>query len=208
MIESPDTILRNLEDDDIVMLKDDLDENFQIKTSKDLIHDVFVTSARKNIFHPVKDYLESVAEDDVSRVETVFINYCGAEDTEYTRAVTKLFFMAAVRRIYEPGAKFDEMLILEAPQGSLKSLIMSTLAVREEWFSDNLPLNALGREILELTQGKWIVEAAELSGIRRADVEHLKSFLSRQADRGRKAYARVPTEKKRQFVIVGTTNSS
>lgn len=208
MIESPRIHKRNLDDNDIIRFKFELDEFFQIKSSKDLIIDVLLDAAMKNGFHPTIDYIESTQRDEVTWIDTWLIVCCGAEDNEYTRAVGKLFLMAAVKRLYEPGAKFDEILILEAPQGTEKSAALSILAVRDEWFTDYLPLNLLGREVLELTQGKWIVEAAELSGMRRAEVEHLKAFTSRQADRGRKAYGRVPMEVRRQFVIAGTTNSS
>jgi predicted P-loop ATPase len=99
------------------------------------------------------------------------------------------------------------MMVLEAPQGTDKSTALSILAVKEDWFSDTLPLNIKGRETIELTQGKWIIEAAELSGMKRADAEHLKAFMSRQVDVGRMAYGRVVTNVPRQFVVIGTTNS-
>jgi predicted P-loop ATPase len=100
------------------------------------------------------------------------------------------------------------MLVLENPeQGINKSTALSILAVREEWFSDDLPLNADPKRVIESLRGRWIVEAAELSGMRRADVEHLKAFLSRQIDRARLSYDRLITERPRQCVIAGTTNS-
>src|SRR5262249_148691 len=104
--------------------------------------------------------------------------------------------------------KFDEMLVLEGPQGLNKSELLKALAVIRDWFLDDLPLNADGKRVIEMTRGKWIVEAAELSGIRKAEVEHLKGTLSRQVDRGRMAYDRIITEKKRQFICIGTTNDS
>jgi predicted P-loop ATPase len=112
-----------------------------------------------------------------------------------------------VRRVRQPGCKFDEMIVLESEQGTNKSSALATLAVREDWFTDDLPLNADSKVVIERLAGRWIVEAAELKGMRKGDVEGLKAFLSRQHDRARAAYARLPQEVARQCVIVGTTNS-
>ena len=99
------------------------------------------------------------------------------------------------------------MLVLESAQGKMKSTALSVLAVKEDWFTDDLPLSADTKLIIERLQGRWIVEAAELTGMRRSDAEHLKSFLSRRRDRARMAYGRIPNEVPRQCVIIGTTNS-
>jgi len=99
------------------------------------------------------------------------------------------------------------MMVWESAQGLNKSQALRLLAVRDDWFSDDLPLNCEGKEVIERTRGRWIVEAAELHGLRKGDVEHLKSFQSRQIDRARMAYGRMVTEVPRQFVVVGTTNA-
>jgi predicted P-loop ATPase len=135
------------------------------------------------------------------------VKYGGAEDTDYTRAVGKLMLIAAVRRVRQPGCKFDEMMVLENEQGKHKSTALATLAVQEAWFSDDLPLNIEAKRVIESLRGRWIIEAAELSGMRRADIEHLKAFLSRQVDRARMAYGHVVSEVPRQCIIVGTTNA-
>jgi hypothetical protein len=88
-----------------------------------------------------------------------------------------------VRRIRDPGVKFDEMLVLEGPQGTNKSSALAILAVEEEWFSDDIPLTADEKRVIESLPGRWIVEAAELKGIRKGEVEHLKALLSRRVDR-------------------------
>jgi predicted P-loop ATPase len=99
------------------------------------------------------------------------------------------------------------MLVLEGPQGSDKSSALRVLAVRPEWFTDDLTLNAKAQEFIEQTLGKWIVEAGELKGMRKGEVEVLKATLSRQRDRARMAYGRLPLERLRQFVMFGTTNA-
>ena len=134
------------------------------------------------------------------------ISYGSAKDTPYVRAVGAITLIAAVRRVRQPGCKFDEMLILESEQGTEKSVALETLAVNSEWFSDDLPLSADGKRVIEQTRGRWIIEAAELSGMRKADVEHLKAMLSRRTDRARLSYGRMTTEKRREFIVVGTTN--
>jgi predicted P-loop ATPase len=116
--------------------------------------------------------------------------------------------VAAVRRIRKPGCKFDEMLVLESDQGTDKSSALKALAVNESWFSDDMPLNVTGKEVIERQRGRWIIECAELKGMRKGDLEHIKAFLSRQTDRARLSYDRLTTEVPRQSVFFGTTNSS
>src|SRR5262249_57969447 len=102
---------------------------------------------------------------------------CGGQRI-YTRAVSALALIAAVRRVRQPCCKFDEMMILEQPtQGTEKSSALAVLAVREEWFTDDLPLNVEGKRVIEALRGKWIVEAAELSGMKKADIAHLNALL-------------------------------
>jgi predicted P-loop ATPase len=99
------------------------------------------------------------------------------------------------------------MLILESIQGKEKSEALKALAIQEDWFCDDVPLNADGKKVIEQLMGKWIVEAADLSGMKKVEVEHLKAMLSRQVDRARLAYGRQPTEQPRSSIVVGTTNS-
>jgi hypothetical protein len=184
-----------------------LDRRFKLDVSKDLLRTVVTDTARLNKFHPVQDYLSDQVWDGVERIDTWLTTYGGVEDNEYTRAVGALVLVAAVRRVRQPGCKFDEMLILEQEeQGTDKSTALATLAVREEWFSDDLPLNISGKEVIETTRGRWIIEAGEMSGMKRADVGHLKALLSRQVDRARLAYGRFTSEVPRQCIFIGTTN--
>jgi predicted P-loop ATPase len=178
------------------------------KLSKDLLRTVVSDVARLNGFHPVRDYLDGLQWDGKPRIDAWLIAYGDAEDTEYSRAVGALILVAAVRRVRQPGCKFDEMVVIENPeQGTEKSTMLATLAGREDWFSDDLPLNITPKEVIERLRGRWIVEAAELSGMRRADIEHLKAFLSRQIDRARMAYGHFVAEAPRECIIVGTTNA-
>jgi hypothetical protein len=185
-----------------------MEQRFRLAVAKDWFFTVVEDTARRNKFHPVRDYLNGLQWDGTPRLDSWLVKYGEAEDNEYTRAVGALMLVAAVRRVRKPGCKFDEMLVLEQPtQGTEKSTVMRMLAVNDEWFTDDMPLNADGKRVIEAIRGKWIIECAELSGMRRSDVEHVKALLSRQSDRARLAYGRITTEVQRQGIFVGTTNA-
>ncbi|MBI1382631.1 MAG: hypothetical protein GC161_16260 [Planctomycetaceae bacterium] len=184
-----------------------VEERFRLVYPKERFVAIVSDAARQNRRHPVREFLDGLTWDSTPRLDGWLSSYLGAEDTEYTRAVGTLVLVAAVRRVRQPGCKFDEMLVLEGLQGTDKSNALKVLAVVEDWFSDDLPLNAKAQQFIEQTTGKWIVEAGELKGMRKGDVDALKSCLSRQRDRARMAFGRLPLERARQFVIIGTTNS-
>ena len=164
-----------------------------------------VTSERS--FHPIKKYFESLPEwDGTKRIDTLLIDYLGAEDNPYTRAVMRKTLVAAVARIYEPGIKFDTILVLAGDQGIGKSTFFSRLA--GQWFSDSLSIADMRDKTgPEKLQGFWILEISEMNGIKKVDVETVKSFASRQDDKYRVAYGTVVESHPRQCIIVGTTNT-
>ena len=183
------------------------EEEHRLRVGYERFCKVLFDLARLHARHPVRDYLDSLAWDGVPRVATWTERYLGVPPTAYSSAVGSLFLVAAVRRVRSPGCKFDEMVVLESDQGAFKSTALAVLAVRDEWFSDSLPVGADGKVVLEQTTGKWIMEAADMQGMTRRTVDELKAFLSRRADRARMAYGRTTTERARQFVVVGSTNS-
>jgi predicted P-loop ATPase len=184
-----------------------MDKRFKLHVSKDFSHTVISDTARLNKFHPVREYLDAQVWDGVPRIDTWLTTYGGVENTEYSRAVGALVLVAGVRRVRQPGCKFDEMLIIEHQvQGTDKSSGLAVLAVNEDWFSDYLPLNIDGKQVIEALRGRWIIEAGELSGMRRTDIGHLKSLLSRQIDRSRLAFGCIVCNVPRQCIIIGTTN--
>lgn len=174
--------------------------------SRSTVADQKVIAADAHGFHPVKNYLESLDPwDGNPRVDTLFIDYLGAEDNIFTREATAKILIAAVRRIYEPGCKFDPMLVLSGPPGVGKSTIIARLA--GEWFTDNLTFDAMSDKTgAELIQGYWIIEISEMKGMKKMDVESVKAFVSRQVDIYRAAYGKTREEHKRQCVIFGTVN--
>lgn len=155
--------------------------------------------------NPVVDYLKGLKWDRQPRLDTLFIDYLGAEDNEYTRAVTRKMFVAAVVRALDPGHKFDNMLILCGPQGVGKSTILDRMS--RGWFNDSIRTFE-GKEASELLQGVWLVEVAELDAFRHSDVSSIKQFLSLRVDRYRPAYGRNMKEYRRHCVFFGTCNNT
>ena len=131
---------------------------------------------RQRAFHPVQEFINTEKWDGTPRVDKLLIDYLGAEDTRLNRAMTRKWMAAAVARIFEPGIKFDHVLTLAGPQGTGKSTLLATLAGK--WFSDTFSFSMDNRQQHEAIQAKWIVEAAELSGLRKAEVEAAKAFIS------------------------------
>ena len=174
-------------------------------SGKDRIFDAVNATANRAKFHPVRDYLHACKWDGVQRVETLLIDYLGAEDNEYTRAVTRKTLVAAVARIYKPGCKFDYMLTLRGRQGLGKSAIISKLG--GQWFSDSFT-TLQGKEAYEQVMGVWIMEVGELAGMRKAEAETIKLYVSKQTDRFRPAYGRRTQEFPRQCIFIGTTNET
>lgn len=182
-----------------------LDLFWDIQHGVGKISDVLGGVMRANAFHPVRDYLSKVTWDGTERVETLLIEYLGADDTPYVRAVTRKVMAAAVARVFEPGCKFDYMLTLIGAQGLGKSMLFNKLG--GEWFSDSL-ISVHGKEAYEALHGVWIMEMGELAATRKAEVEAIKQFLSKQVDRYRVAYGKRPEEFKRQCIFIGTTNET
>lgn len=159
---------------------------------------------RKNSFHPVREYLTQQTWDGTERVERLFIDYLGSPDDAYHRNVARMMMIAAVTRVFEPGHKFDFAIILEGIQGKRKSTFISTLA--RNWFTELDGDFEDAKQMVEIMQGAWLLEIPELSGFQKADVRHIKAFISRTTDKVRLAYARRAQEYPRQCVFIGSTN--
>lgn len=157
----------------------------------------------RHAFHPVQRYLKSLEWDGIHRGEYLFIHYLGAEDNRYTRTVTKKWLTAAVARVMRPGCKFDNLVVLVGAQGIGKSYLGSMLG--RGWFSDTFG-TVQGKDAYEQLKGCWIIEIAELSAMKKAEVESVKMFISKQEDNYRGAYREFAKVNKRQCVFYGTTN--
>lgn len=184
-----------------------IDDCCGFRPSKETLRTLIDVDARTSTAHPVHRYLHALQWDHTPRLDRWLTTYGGAPDTPYVRSVGAIPLIAAVRRVRRPGCKFDELLVVEGPQGTLKSSALRVLCPREDWFSDDLPLGVDSKLVIERTTAKWIIEASEMHGHRGRESETLKAFLSRQVDGPvRLAYGRLSTMVPRQFVIIGTTN--
>lgn len=171
---------------------------------KGIIDDALQEVTQDNKFHPVRQYLTGLAWDGECRLDTLFIDCIGAEDTEYIRAVTRKWMCGAVARVMDPGVKFDTAIVLYGAQGLGKSLILERLG--RKWFNNSL-VDIKTKDALEQIQGSWIVELAELAPTYKNDNEIVKAFISRTSDRFRSPYGRRTEEYPRQCVFAGSTNN-
>lgn len=167
-----------------------------------------LAAADHRAFHPVVDYIKALPDwDGVPRVEKLLVDYLGAADTPYVRAVTVKTLCAAIWRAWSPGKKFDNILVLSGPQGIGKSTLISRLG--GPWYSDSLSLSDMNdKTAAEKLTGVWLMEIGEMAGMKKAEIEKVKAFLSRQEDRYRPAYARNVVNTPRRCVFFGTTNSA
>ena len=168
---------------------------------------ILLAIAAERSYHPIRDYFDALpAWDGVPRVETLFIDYLGSPDTAYIRAIARKMMVAAVARIYEPGIKFDSVVVLNGPQGMGKSSFFAKLGGK--WFSDSLTISDMkDKAAPEKLQGYWILELGELAGLKKMDVETVKAFITRQDDKFRHSYGYSVEDHPRQCIIVGSTNN-
>lgn len=194
---------RNWTDTDDAGLYWYLEKAYQIYSGKK-VDEARAICCEAHAFNEVTDYLNGLSWDGVPRLDALFIDYLGAEDTPYNRAVTRKAFVAAVARAMNPGTKYDNMTILAGPQGIGKSTLLDKMS--RGWFCDSIRTFE-GKEPSELLQGVWIVEVGELDAFRRSDVARIKQFLSQRSDRFRAAYGRHVRDLPRRCVFFGTSNT-
>ena len=173
--------------------------------SKQKIEDEVMSCANARSFHRVREYLNSLEWDGEPRMDTLFIDFLGAEDTEYTRKITRKMCIAAVARVMRPGIKFDNMVVLVGRQGLGKSYLLKKLG--RDWFNDSLD-SVSGKEAYEQLRGSWIIEMSELAALKKSEIEPIKQFISKQADIYRVSYAKRVSEFPRQCIFIGTTNET
>ena len=183
-----------------------LGAKYHVDFSENKVKHAIEYVAGKNRHHPIKEYLNGLEWDFEERVETLFIDYLGCEDNQYTREAAKCFLLAAVRRIYTPGYKFDSVPVLGGAQGIGKSSFFKILATRDDWFGELTTFDL--KVAQEQMNGKWILELGELGATNKTQIEQQKAFISATSATVRPAYGDYPIEYKRQCVLTGTTNET
>lgn len=195
---------RPLRDTDDAQLRRYLERAYGV-TNKGVIEDALKIATSENSYHPVKNYLDACEWDGTERLDTLFVTLFGVDDTEYMRAVTRKAFTAAVARIYNEGCKFDFITVILGEQGKQKTTTISLMG--GEWFSNSL-LTMEGVKGMESIQGAWLIELGELAGLRKAEVEEVKHFVSKEVDIFRVAYGKRNEHFPRRCVFFGTSNSN
>ena len=168
------------------------------------IDDALALEFERQAFHPITSYIKNLKWDNQKRIDTLGPDYFGTPANAYTKAAFKKTLVGAVARVFDPGVKFDLVLTLIGPQGCGKSTFVKKIG--KQWFSDTF-ITVQCTEAFEQIQGAWLIEMAELSGLKKAEVESIKHFISKSEDMFRPAYGRVIETYKRQCIFVGTTNN-
>ena len=196
---------KHITDTDINNLKLYLEEKYEL-TSERVITTSLDIIANENSYHPIQNYLESLEWDGINRISNLLPHFLGAERNVYTEGVMKMHMLAAISRVYEPGIKYDIMLCLVGGQGAGKSTFFRFLALKDEWFTDDLD-RLEDDNIYRKLQGHWIIEMGEMSAtVNAKSLEKTKSFLSRQKETYKIPYETHPEDRPRQCVFCGTSN--
>ena len=196
-----------ISDDACALLRAFVIEKFNFDPRAENVRDAVNQLCLEHSFHPIRQMLDGLTWDGISRVDSWLIRYMGADDTPLNRVIGRILLVAAVRRVREPGAKFDTIVILEGKQGTGKSTALRVLAGLGN-HSDNELLTLDTKAQMEAMEGVWIYELSEMSGLNKGDVERMKAFASRDVDRARMAYGRFSESRPRQAIFIGTTNES
>ena len=182
-----------------------LQDRYGLAVSLERVDYIVKEAAFQRRYHPIREYLGGLSWDGRPRVERMLPDLFGAADTELNRETGKLLMIAAVKRIYQPGCKYDTLVVFEGAQGIGKSSGVRALCPHPDWFSDSFDEKATDpKSLAENGQGVWIWEIPEFQAIK--NHRALKDMLSRAADRARVAYAKNAANRLRQSVFVATTN--
>lgn len=193
---------QRFQENHLIQIKEAM-RSIRLEPTVGIIREALVTIALKNEYHPVKNFILSLKWDGQPRLDTWLIDLCGAEDSPYTRFVSRIIFLGIVNRIFRPGCQFDFMPILEGDQGIGKSSIVRTIG--GEWYKE-VSLLERDRDTIQRMQGAIVVEIAELAAFGKRDIDSLKAFITHPSDFARFAYAMTDNKYPRQSIFIGTVN--
>ena len=195
-----------LTDTDVKYLLLYFEQNYGLTSEKKMTAALSIV-ANENCYHPIQDVLNGLVWDGTPRIRSCLHHFLGAEVSDYVEEMLKHFLLGAIRRVFSPGSKYEEMLCLVGGQGAGKSSFFRLLAIRDEWFSDDLKKLDDDRVFLKL-QGHWIIEMSEMLATSSAkSIEEIRSFISRQKETYKVPYDIHPEDRPRQCVFAGTSNS-
>lgn len=196
-----------LTDDVLLLIRTICRDSFAFDPGKDNLWDAVNLKCRLNSYHPILDYLDNLEFkwDGKPRIDTWLTDYLGVADSKLVKALSRLVLIASVRRVRQPGCKWDYMPVLVGPENKAKSLAIETL-YGKKYFSDQKLIGISDKELAEAVRGRWANESADLAGLRKADIDQMKAQTTRTSDRVRPAYGRAVIDVPRQNVQWGTTN--
>ena len=204
LVNVTDDYNKYVNDYDLTMIRWYLETFYKMPYNKQKVKDGLQAVAYKNAYHPIKDFFNTLEWDGAERIPYLFHNYLGVENNAYTREVSKIFFTAAVKRVYQAGCKFDYIPVLVGFEGIKKSSLIRVLST--PFFSDSL--NSMGdQKSYEQIQGSWVIELGELTAVKRAEVESVKHFVAKQTDKFRPAFGETVQDFPRTCVFFGTSNN-
>ena len=193
-------------DTDVNQIRLYLENHYGLTREKQIRAALDIVSS-ENSFHPIRDYLNTLVWDGVERIRHLLPKYLGAEESDYVYEMTKLMMLGAISRVFHPGCKFEIMLCLVGGQGAGKSTLLRFLAIRDEWFTDDLR-RLDDDNVYRKMQGHWFIEMAEMLATTSAkSIELIKSFLSRTKETYKIPYEVHPEDRPRQCVFLGTSNN-
>lgn len=195
-----------LTDTDVKYLLLYFEQNYGLTSEKKLMTALSIV-ANENCYHPIQDVLNSLVWDGIPRICSCLHHFLGADESDYVEEMLKHFLLGAIRRVFHPGSKYEELLCLVGGQGAGKSTFFRFLAIQDEWFSDDLKKLDDDKVFAKL-QGHWIIEMSEMLATSNAkSIEEIRSFISRQKETYRTPYESQPKDRLRQCVFGGSSNT-